>query len=306
MDTSFSSSVKEQLGRISLTNAADLLAEAYGMLLFATVFGADGIRHVTEQPALIRRLPMLYTRVFSVMPDIRTPHPGGKTVISVTERADIDRIFSAFGLDAARLTPLRVNRAVLEEESTRAAFLRGAFLVSGSVAHPEKRYHLELVTPHFNLSRELVALLQDMDLEPKVTIRRANYVLYYKYSEKIENFLTTIGAPMYALQVMSVKVEKDVRNRVNRQVNCDSANISKSVAASGQQCEAIERLRSSGALEKLSGELRAAADARTAYPDLALTALAATFEPAISRATLNYRLQRLIQIDRETNGGSLE
>ncbi len=305
MDTSFSSSVKEYLGRATSANRADLLAEAYGMLLFATAFGADGIRHVTEQPTLIRRLPMLYTRVFSVTPDIRPPHSGGKTVISVTERADIDRIFNALGLDAARLTPLGVNRAVLEEDSTRAAFLRGAFLVSGSVAHPEKRYHLELVTPHFNLSRELVALLQDMDLEPKVTIRRANYVLYYKYSEKIENFLTIIGAPMYALQVMSVKVEKDVRNRVNRQVNCDSANISKSVAASGQQCEAIERLRRSGALEKLSGELCAAADARTAYPDLALTALAATFEPPISRATLNYRLQRLIQIDRETNGGSL-
>ncbi|MDY3070873.1 MAG: DNA-binding protein WhiA [Eubacteriales bacterium] len=306
MDASFSAAVREQLGRAGLSNPADLLAEAYGMLLFATAFGPDGIRHVTEQPALIRRLPLLYTRVFSVTPDVRTPHPGGKTVISVTDRADIARIFNAFGLDADRPAPLGVNRAVLEDDSTRAAFLRGAFLVSGSVANPEKRYHLELVTPHYTLSRELVALLQDMELEPKVTVRRANYVLYYKYSEKIENFLTLIGAPTSALQVMSVKVEKDVRNRVNRQVNCDAANITKSVAAAALQCEAIERLRRAGVLEKLSRELRDAAAARTAHPDLALTALASTFDPPVSRATLNYRLQRLLAIDRETNGGDSE
>ena len=296
MEASFSSSVKEQLGRAGLSNRADLLAEAYGMLLFASAFGADGIRHVTEQPALLRRLPILYERCFSVTPEIRTSHAGGKTVISVTDPADIARICGAFGLDMRRLSPLGINRAVLEEESTRAAFLRGAFLVGGTVASPEKRYHLELVTPHYTLSRELVSLLQEMDLEPKVTLRRANYVLYYKYSEKIENFLTVIGAPGCALQLMSVKVEKDVRNRVNRQVNCDSANITKSVAAAAAQCEAIEALRRSGRLQRLPQVLREAAAARLANPELALTALAQTFDPPVSRATLSYRLQRLVQL----------
>ncbi len=177
METSFSAAVKEQLGRAGLSNPADLLAEAYGMLLFASSFGADGIRHVTEQPSLLRRLPVVYERVFSVTPEIRAPHGSGKTVVSVTKPEDIQTICNAFGLDVHRLSPLRVNRAVLEEESTRAAFLRGAFLAGGSVASPDRRYHLELVTPHYTLSRELVALLQEMDLEPKVAIRRANYVL---------------------------------------------------------------------------------------------------------------------------------
>ncbi len=296
METSFSAAVKEQLGRAGLSNHADLLAEAYGMLLFASAFAADGIRHVTEQPSLLRRLPILYERVFSVTPEIRTPHAGGKTVISVTAPADIAKICNAFGLDPHRLSPLRVNRAVLEEDSTRAAFLRGAFLAGGSVAPPERRYHLELVTPHYTLSRELVALLQEMDLEPKVTVRRANYVLYYKYSEKIENFLTLIGASGSALQVMSVKVEKDVRNRVNRQVNCDSANITKSVAAAAAQCEAIERLKSAGLLETLPQALQETAGARLANPELALTALAETFDPPVSRATLDYRLKRLVKL----------
>lgn len=298
METSFSAAVKEQLGRAGLSNPADLLAEAYGMLLFASSFGADGIRHVTEQPSLLRRLPVVYERVFSVIPEIRTPHSGGKTVVSVTKPADIRVICNAFGLDVHRLSPLRVNRAVLEEESTRAAFLRGAFLAGGSVASPDRRYHLELVTPHYTLSRELVALLQEMDLEPKVTVRRANYVLYYKYSEKIENFLTLIGASASALQVMSVKVEKDVRNRVNRQVNCDSANITKSVAAAAAQCEAIERLSASGELKKLPPVLQETAKARLENPELALTALAATFDPPVSRATLDYRLKRLVLLSK--------
>ncbi len=295
MEASFTAAVKEQLGRAGLTRPGDALAEAYGILLFATSFGAEGIRHTVEQPALIRRLPMLYERVFSVTPVIRS-HPGGKTIISVSGREDMERICQAFGLDVHRLSPLGVNRAVLEEDCARAAFLRGAFLAGGSVASPERRYHLELVTPHYTLSSELMALLQEMELEPKITLRRSNYVLYYKDSEKIENFLTRIGASGCALQVMSAKVEKDVRNRVNRQVNCDSANISKSVAAAGLQLKAIASLEESGRLESLPRALRETAEARRQNPELPLAALAATFDPPVSRTTLNYRLGRLVTL----------
>ncbi len=95
---------------------------------------------------------------------------------------------------------------------------------------------------------------------------------------------------------MSVKVEKDVRNRVNRQVNCDSANITKSVAAAAAQCDAIERLKAAGVLEKLPPVLQETAKARLDNPELALTALAATFDPSVSRATLDYRLKRLVKL----------
>jgi len=134
-------------------------------------------------------------------------------------------------------------------------------------------------------------------LEPKVTTRKANYVIYFKFSERIENFLTRIGAPNCALQIMTAKVEKEVRNQINRQVNCEAANISKTVSAAGTQLDAINVLKDT--LPTLPVELQAVATARLQYPDYSLTALAETFDPPLRRATLNYRLQRLISLAQE-------
>lgn len=297
MKHTFTASVKEQLCRIPADRPCCTLAEAYGILLFATSFTPRGIRHITEQETMERRFPMIMQRAFGVTFDTRsTRATGGRTIFTLTDPVQLERVFGKLGLDVTRVSALRLNRAMLEDDCCCAAFLRGVFLAGGSVADPARRYHLELVTPYYNLSRELVSLLQEMELEPKITLRRANYVLYYKSSESIENFLTLIGAPIYAMRVMSAKVEKDVRNQVNRRVNCEAANIGKTVDAAYNQLRAIERLRASGRLDGLPDELRTVADARTAYPDYALTPLAQTFDPPMRRATLNYRLLKLVEL----------
>lgn len=296
MESSFSALVKDQLSRIPIEKKCDARAEAYGLLLFAAVFTPDRIRFVTEQPALLHRLPYVFKTAFSLNFEVSHAASGAKTGLTVSDPEAVRRIFNAFGLDADRAPFTGMNRAVLEEECCRTAFLRGVFLGGGSVADPMKRYHLEIVTSRYNLSRELISFLQEMELEPKCTLRRSNYVLYFKYSELIENFLTRIGSPMYAMKIMSAKVEKDVRNQINRKVNCETANITKTVNAAYVQCRAIAKLREAGAFDALPDVLRETAVLREDNPDLPLSQLAALFDPPLNRTTLNYRLNRLIEL----------
>ena len=109
------------------------------------------------------------------------------------------------------------------------------FFAGGSVTDPAKRYHLELATSHLQVSRELEVLLREFGYPPKSVTRNGSCITYFKQSDQIEDFLTLIGAPVAAMSVMSAKLEKDLRNSVNRRLNCDSANLDKAVEAAQEQ-----------------------------------------------------------------------
>ena len=181
----------------------------------------------------------------------------GKLVFTVDSQEKIHKIFAQFGLSAAKDVTLHVNYGILEEDEERLAFLRGAFLSGGSVTDPAKRYHLELTTSHYKVSRETCALLLDAGFSPKETTRGGNSILYFKQSNLIEDFLTAIGAPVCAMGVMEAKVEKDLRNGVNRRVNCETANLTKVVDASMEQVAAIRKLQKRGQLKDLPPTPRA-------------------------------------------------
>ena len=138
------------------------------------------------------------------------------------------------GYDPADLV-LHVNFGLLEDECCRTAFVRGAFLAGGSVTDPEKRYHLELATSHTQASREVSALLTEMGFLPHSVRRSGSSVIYFKQSEHIEDLLTTIGAPVAAMDIMTAKVDKEIRNGANRAMNCDMANVNKTVDAALEQ-----------------------------------------------------------------------
>ena len=129
--------------------------------------------------------------------------------------------------------------------------MRGAFLAGGSVTDPEKRYHLELATPHRSVSREMFSVLLDMGFSPKETQRSGNSLLYFKKADLIADFFTSLGAPVAAMNVMTAKVDKEMRNTVTRQINCDSANADKTVAAAQEQMAAIRRIVRSYGLDAL-------------------------------------------------------
>ena len=136
-------------------------------------------------------------------------------------------------------------------------------------------------------------------MEPRQVMRRSNYVLYYKNSESIEAFLTTIGASGGAMELMLKKVEKSLVNRVNRSVNCETANLSRAADAAAKQTNAIERIHAAGQLDQLSRDLQETARLRLEHREDSLTELAARFEPPLSKPGLSARLRKLIRIAEE-------
>ena len=240
---SFSSNVKQELCRQPLTRRAAAVAEFYGVLLFCNTFTPSAIRIVTESADFAARLPRVLKKAFGFAFDQEpSEQGGGKLIFAIEDGEKIAKIFAAFGDSPSSSVTLHVNFGILEEESDRLAFLRGAFLAGGSVTDPAKRYHLELITSHYKVCRETYALLLDVGFSPKELTRGGSGVLYFKQSNYIEDFLTAIGAPVCAMGVMEAKVEKDLRNGVNRRVNCETANLTKVVDASIEQLAASRRL----------------------------------------------------------------
>lgn len=297
---SFSANVKSELCRPEVEKGCCALAEAMGALLYANTFSADGIRIVTESRDLGLRLPRLFRKGLGVSFDLLPEEGGsGKLTYTITDREKIRQVFSACGFSAETSVSLHVNFALLEKDCCRRAFLRGAFLAGGSVTDPEKRYHLELSTTHWKVSRETGTLLLEMELPAKETERKGSSVLYYKQSEAIEDFLTAIGAPVSAMAVMEAKIEKDWRNEANRKTNCDSANVDKAVAAAQEQLAAIRKLEERAVLETLPEKLCQTAALRREYPETTLSELAELHEPPISKSAVNHRMRKLLTLAAE-------
>ena len=297
---SFSGEVKRELCRVGLGRACCARAEAYGVLLYCNTFTAQELRIITECEEFAIRLPELFDRAFGGLSFDRMPTAlEQKYIFQINDGEKLERIIDAFGFDARQSPVLHINFGLLEEDCCRAAFLRGAFLAGGSVTDPNKRYHLELETSHAQASRELQALLTDMGQQPKQVARGGYQVTYFKNSDQIEDLLTLMGAPLSAMALMNTRAEKELRNGVNRRVNCESANLDKAVDAAQEQLEAIRRLYELGRVEELSPQLNKTVILRETYPELTLSQLAEEFDPPVTKSCLNHRLRKLVELSKK-------
>ncbi len=300
---SFSADVKNELARLSVGDKASAVAECYGVLLFCNHFDARGIRVVTSCAPFGARLVKLFRRAFGVAFDEQPDGEAqGRMVFTINDREKLLKILTAFGYEPKGAVNHHINFGILEDEATRQSFVRGAFFASGSVTDPEKRYHLEMVTDHYSVSREMHALLFEMGFEPKSIPRSGNYVIYLKSSSIIEDFLTTIGAPVAAMDIMSAKVYKGVTNTVNRRVNCDTANVTKTVNAALLQLEAIKKIEMTVGLGALPDKLRQTAVLRAENPDMSLAQLAEISTPPVSKSCLSHRLAKIVEFSRAADG----
>ncbi len=298
MSLSFSGKVKKQLCSQAVVHSCCARAEAYGVLLYCNTFTSRGIRIITESASFKARLPQIFHRAFKVEFDELPTQANGKGSFLIQDRGKLKHIFDAFDYEVDCAVTLHVNFAMLEEEHCRVSFFRGAFLAGGSVTDPGKGYHLELVTSHGNVSREVTALMREEDIHPKSAARGGNHILYFKQSEHIEDFLTLIGAPLAAMEVMNAKLEKNLRGSVNRRVNCDAANLDKSVAAAQEQIELLRKLEKQRGLVDLPDKLRQAADLRMDNPELTLAQLAEMCDPPVTKSCYNHRLRKLMELAR--------
>lgn len=193
------------------------------------------------------------------------------------------------------------SSAVPGSDECSGAFLRGVFISCGSVTDPNKEYHLEIVLPQTERSATLLEFITEHGMAMKETRRGRSKrsVIYAKESELIEDFLTYIGAPNHSMEIMQVKIVKDFRNRVNRSVNCESANLDKTVAAANRSADDIQLIFSTLGEGSLSPELQQTARLRLENQDLSLSELCGLFPEPITRSGLNHRLKKLAKIAEE-------
>ena len=296
---SFSSNVKAELCKDSLSKKSCAVAEGYGVLLYCNTFSSTETRIITESRDFAARLPRLFKKAFGITFDQEpAAQDRGKLQFAISSEDKIAKIFETLQMDLKASLTLHVNFGMLEEEAECMAYLRGAFLAGGSVTDPAKRYHLEMTTSHYKVSRETCALLIECGFSPKELSRGGNNILYFKQSDYIEDFLTAIGAQVSAMGVMEAKVEKDLRNGVNRRVNCETANLTKVVDASMGQMAAIRALEEAGELDKLPGKLRETALLRRENPEATLQELAAMLNPPITKSAINHRMRKLLELAR--------
>lgn len=290
---SFSSEIKQELCDVKDLPQSDAPAMLYGMFFAGKTRGKMQILQ-TENLGIITAAQTLSNIVFpnAHYETKRLVKNGGSLYTFEIKPSDVLR--EKFGDFSA------INSDIVSgNDSGGGAFLRGVFVICGYVTDPKKGYHLEIVLPENRRAELLLDFINEHGMTVKSTFRQKNMVLYAKTSEVIEDFLTYIGAGGHSLEIMRVKIEKDLRNRANRSVNCDSANLDKTVAASEKIRRDIEFIIKTAGEASLSQELRETARLRLENPESSLSELCKMFNNPISRSGLNHRLQKLAQIAEE-------
>jgi DNA-binding protein WhiA len=189
-----------------------------------------------------------------------------------------------------------VDMAELDNDHCRRAYLRGAFLGSGWIAAPDRQHHLELTTTTTEAADALGQMLFSYGIPVRMAYRKGYMVLYVKDADHVVDFLNLVGAHQSLLHYEDVRAMKEMKNHVNRQVNAETANLTKTVEASARQVEALERLQAAGMLEKLSPPLRELAQLRLAHPDASLKELGEMCSPPVGKSGANHRMRQLMQI----------
>lgn len=292
---SFTHDVKSELCQ-NKTVGCCRYAECYGMLLFGRSFSMDGISWLSTDKNAAERLKNLIYGCFSVVAGVSEGGVKKPTyLLTVDSPTDIKRIlikYERFGSDAN----LSLNGDMFTKECCTEAFIRGAFLSCGSISNPETDFHAEFALKNADLAADFNEVLAARGLNPKIANRAGKKVIYFKNGADIEDLLTVIGATMHSLELMNVQIYKDMRNKTNRIKNCDNGNIAKTVKASMEQREAIEKLEKSGVLLTLPPELYEAAVLRKEHPEAPLSELCVIAENKITRSGLNHRLKKLVEL----------
>lgn len=298
---SFSQNVKEELCTV-ITDRDKEYAFLYGMLLFCRRFSAEEILFQTENKLTAEMFEKLARRVIGgndIVSLTRTPKKNGAVLYSLTVPRESDReeIIFRYRISSRALIH-RIQRDVLHNNNV-FAFLGGAFISCGSITEPIKEYHLEFSVPYEELCADLKALIEGLGISCKYTRRKGQYVLYFKGSEDIEDMLTLMGATRSSIELMNVKILKDVRNKANRIANCDAANIERTLKASEKQIEDIEYIMRTEGFDSLTPELRNMAEIRLENPDVSLKELGEMLDKPVGRSGANHRLKRLMEIAEE-------
>lgn len=296
---SFSSEIKSELCKIVPKNNSNKLSEIYGMILFSKYFNEDNALILkTENKITCEKFADLISSCFNVISDIKIQK---KSLYSLNIPSETDRItiLNYFKIKEYK-SNLSLNREYINENLI-ASFLRGVFLSCGNLAEPSINYHLEWSVKSLEFAKILQKILSytNLNLHVNYTLKKSNYLVYLKSYDNIVDFLAFIGCQARVMDIIQVKMLKEVRNQVNRTTNFETANFNKTVVAATEQILAIKKLKKSKKFESLSLELKELANLRLNNPEMSLKELGENLSIKISRSGVNHRLKKLIAISKQ-------
>ena len=195
-----------------------------------------------------------------------------------------------------------IRNVVTQQACCRRAFIRGAFLAAGSISDPEKFYHFEIVCASMEKAEQLKEIIATFSIEAKIVVRKKYYVVYIKEGSQIVEILSVMEAPVALMELENIRILKEMRNSVNRQVNCETANINKTVSAAVKQLEDIEYIRDTVGLDYLPESLAEIAQARLERPDATLKELGEALSPPVGKSGVNHRLRKVSAIAENLRG----
>ncbi|MGN0482698.1 MAG: DNA-binding protein WhiA [Lachnospiraceae bacterium] len=309
---SFSSEVKEELARHSCKARHCQIAELAAAVSFSGKIKSDEgktcLEIETENVVLARKYFTLLKKTFNIDTDIliRETHylNRNKTyTIAVKEEADLVQLFQLLHQmnpdgSWAQADEL-VSPLIVQQSCCKRAFIRGAFLASGSMSDPEKSYHFEIVCNSEKKAEQMQKLMNTFDVDAKIVQRKKNFVVYLKEGAQIVEMLNVMEAHVALMNLENVRIIKEMRNSVNRQVNCETANINKTVHAAVKQLDDIQLIQQTRGLDSLPDGLKETAHLRLEYPEATLKELGTLFTPPIGKSGVNHRLRRLSELAEE-------
>ncbi|HJB88072.1 MAG TPA: DNA-binding protein WhiA [Candidatus Blautia excrementigallinarum] len=302
---SFSGTVKEELSRQISTARHCRIAETAALLSLCGRFTADGaLRMQTENSAVIRKYFTLVQKTFNIETEIavrenRQMKKGHIYYVEIKDDALIRTVLLATKLSREQNSggALVLNNSLLIQQTCcKRAFIRGAFLASGSISDPEKGYHFEIVCPDERKAGQLQELIRSFGIDAKVVVRKKSHVVYVKEGAQIVDILAVMEANMALMNLENIRILKEMRNTVNRKVNCEMANINKTVSAAVKQIEDIKLIEEKKGFQSLNDGLAEIAELRLQYPEATLKELGMMLNPQVGKSGVNHRLRKLSAI----------
>ena len=310
---SFSSSVKDELSRQMPGARHCQIAETAAILSLCGRVKISASDHFwieihTENVAVARKYFTLLKKTFNIRTDVSirsgiNPGRSRTYIVAVREHEEALKVLQAVKLINSQgeigenLSLIR--NVVLQNACCRRAFIRGAFLAAGSISAPEKFYHFEIVCPTEPKAEQLKNIIATFDIEAKVVPRKKYYVVYIKEGSQIVDILNVMEAPVSLMELENIRIVKEMRGSVNRQVNCETANINKTVSAAVKQIEDIRFIQSVAGLSGLPESLQEMARIRLERPEATLKELGEALEPPVGKSGVNHRLRKLSLVAEE-------
>ncbi len=304
---SFSIDTKNELARIVATKPCCQMAELAAIIKMDGLIQISGGRQlslqvITESASVARKVITYLKSLFGVHTDILMKKKtrlkkNNVYMVTMPPQAEVAKVLDSVGLlEGEGLMPDKIKPELVKRDCCRRAYLRGVFLGGGSVSNPEGNYHLEILVNDENFGEALCGLMKRYDLAARINNRKNWDVVYLKGSDEIIKLLNLMGAHNALLNFENVRIYKDMRNQVNRLVNCETANLNKTVNAAVKQVEDIKLIDETMGLAKLPRNLQAVAEIRLNYPDISLKELGEMLDPQIGKSGVNHRIRRIQRI----------